>query len=448
MSRPRRLRVALFTLGVLSVVLGASASAQAASPWSITNLNLGENETVFGLSCEASGFCIGVGGEAVLIQSTSPTGGVGAWTIGHVTPAEGLQGNLRDVSCPSPSLCVAVDYSGGVWTTTDPKAGPGSWQATKIPKTKSLFDVSCPSPTECVLVGAAGLVATSSNPTGGGAWQVFHLSEEQPLRALACAGTLCVAGDYEGGVWTTTAPAGGPAAWISAGRPGGESPSLGLTCQSETLCLVGQAGNLLVANNPTGGTSTWVSTPLARRFQIFAASCPNAGLCVLSSNNGEVYASTNPLGGASTWRTEYLIGGDTNAMFGLSCPTENLCVAAGEYGQMLTTTNPRATGLPEPPPPPSPSPPPPPTTLLLHQPRKTIRLGVRTPPPTVSFRFGAQGEATSYRCRIDGNLSGACSSTKRYRVGAGRHTFRVSASGPGGTGNTVAYSFRVIPAKR
>ena len=446
MSRVRRLRASLVTIAVLAALLGATASAQAASPWTITNLNLGENETIFGLSCEASGFCVGVGGEAVLIQSTSPTGGAGAWTIGHVTPAEGLQGNLRDVSCPSPSLCVAVDYSGGVWTTTDPRAGPGSWQPTKIPKAKSLFDVSCPTSSQCIVVGAAGLVATTSNPTGGGGWHLFHLSEEQPLRSLACAGALCVAGDYEGGVWTTTDAAGGPAAWISAGRPGGESPSLGLTCQSEALCLVGQAGTLLVSSNPTAGTSAWVPTPLARRFQIFAASCPSAGLCALSSNNGEVYVSTNPLGGAPTWRTEYLIGGDTNAMFGLSCPTENLCVAAGKFGQMLTTTNPRATGLPESAPPP-PTPPLPPTTLLLQAPRKTIRLGARTPLPMVNFRFGAQGEATSYSCRMDGNLAGRCNAMKSYRVGAGRHTFRVIASGPGGTGNTVAYRFRIIRAK-
>ena len=80
-SRARRLGAALALVGVLSALLGA-AGAQAASPWTLTNLNLGENETIFGLSCEASGFCVGVGEEAVVIQSTSPTGGAGAWTIG------------------------------------------------------------------------------------------------------------------------------------------------------------------------------------------------------------------------------------------------------------------------------------------------------------------------------------------------------------------------------
>jgi hypothetical protein len=156
-----------------------------------------------------------------------------------------------------------------------------------------------------------------------------------------------------------------------------------------------------------------------------------------------VTASTNPLGGSSTWLTEQLIGGDTNAMFGLSCPTEALCVAAGKYGQLLTTTNPRATGLPEPPPPASvPSP----TTILQHHPKKRIRLGLRTPAPTVAFGFSAQGEAGSFSCRLDSRPFSACTSPRRYRVGVGPHVFRVRAAGPGGTGPAVGYGFRVSRA--
>jgi len=161
-------RLALI-LAVLAASLGAfgAASAQAASPWTLTNLNLGDGETIFGLTCEPSGFCIGVGQEGVVIQSTAPTAGAGAWTVGHISPAENLNANLRGISCPSPTLCVAVDFSGGVWTTTDPGAGAASWAPTRIPKAKSLFAVTCQSTTACTLVGAGGLVVNSSNPTGG-----------------------------------------------------------------------------------------------------------------------------------------------------------------------------------------------------------------------------------------------------------------------------------------
>jgi hypothetical protein len=443
MTAVSRLRRRLLPCAVAAIwALFAAASAQA-SPWTITELHLGENETVFAMNCEANGFCIGVGQEGVVIQSSAPTAGGVAWSIGHLTLGEGLRGNLRGISCPSSNLCVAADYSGGVWTTTNPAGGAGAWQPTKIPKAKSIFDVACTSTSQCVLVGSNGLIVTSSNPTGGtAAWNVTHISEQPPLRAIACSGSLCVAGDFEGGIWTTTAPGSGAGGWTGAGQPAGENAALGLTCQSEVLCLAGNSGSVLTSTNPTGGTAAWVVAPLSRRFQILAASCPSASLCVLSSNNGEVFASTNPLGGSSTWLTEHLIGGVTNAMFGLSCPTTTLCVAGGKYGQLLTTTNPAATGLPEPPPPT------PPNTVLLHKPRKTIRLGVRTPAPTVAFRFGAEGEATYYRCRIDSKPGALCSSPRKFRLGTGSHVFRVRAFGPGGPDATLlTYRFRVVRAK-
>ncbi len=103
-----------------------------------------------------------------MIQSTAPTAGASAWTVGHVSLGENLNGNLRGISCPTSTLCVAVDFSGGVWTTTNPALGPSSWVPAKIPKAKSLFGISCTSEAFCVLVGSGGLIFTSTNPTGGG----------------------------------------------------------------------------------------------------------------------------------------------------------------------------------------------------------------------------------------------------------------------------------------
>jgi hypothetical protein len=158
---------------------------------------------------------------------------------------------------------------------------------------------------------------------------------------------------------------------------------------------------------------------------------------VLASNNGEVTATTNPLGGSAAWLTEHLIRGVTNALFGLSCPTETLCVAGGKFGQLLTTTDPAATGQPPPPPPPG--------TRLLGRRRRLIRLRVHQAAPTVSIRFGAIGTAAFYRCRIDSRPSGLCSSPRRFRVGIGRHVFRVRAFGAGGGDPTPAiFRFRVV----
>jgi hypothetical protein len=164
---------------------------------------------------------------------------------------------------------------------------------------------------------------------------------------------------------------------------------------------------------------------------------------VLASNNGEVTATTNPLGGSAAWLTEHLIRGITNALFGLSCPTEALCVAGGKFGQLLTTTDPAATGQPLPPPPP-----PPPGTRLLAPRRRLIRLRLHQAAPTVSIRFAATGAASFYRCQIDRRPSGLCSSPRRFRVGVGRHVFRVRAFGPGGADPTPAiFRFRVARAR-
>jgi hypothetical protein len=222
-------------------------------------------------------------------------------------------------------------------------------------------------------------------------------------------------------------------------QPAGENPLLGVSCAGTSLCVAGNSGNVLVSTAPAAGPAAWPATPLAARFQILAASCPTTTLCVLSSNNGEVTASTNPTGGSAAWATEHLIRGITNALFGLSCPSEGLCVAGGKFGQLLTTTDPAATGQPVPPPPT------PPNTQLLRHPPHLIRLRPRQAAATVSFRFSARGVATFYRCQLAGRRSGLCRPPRRYRVGVGRHVFRVRAFGPGGGDPTPRiFRFRVI----
>jgi photosystem II stability/assembly factor-like uncharacterized protein len=440
MRAPRSLRFALLA-ACTAVAIWAlpSGSAEAAgSVWAVTNLNLGAQETLFGMSCDATSACVGVGQEGVIVNSSDPTGGAGAWAISHVALGEKLRGNLRGVSCPSVSLCVAVDYSGGVYTTTEPTAGGDAWKPTRIPKSKSLFGVSCASPSQCVLVGFEGEVVTSSNPTGGaGAWTITHLAEPLALHSVICTGgPFCLAGDTAGNLITTTDPAGGPTAWTLTAQPAGENPLLGVSCVGTSLCVAGNSGNVLVSTAP--GTAAWPATPLPARFQILGASCPSATLCVLSSNNGEVTASTNPTAGSTAWATEHLIRGITNALFGLSCPTEGLCVAGGKFGQLVTTTDPAATGQPIPPPPA------PPNTQLRRRPRHLIWLRPRQAAPTVSFRFAARGVATFYRCQLDSRRSGLCRSPRHFRVGVGRHVFRVRAFGPGGGDPTpTIFRFRV-----
>src|SRR4029077_12571759 len=125
--RIRAMRRLSLILAVLALFGALGASSAQASPWTLTTLGLGDGETIFGMHCDQNGYCIGVGQEGVVIQSSAPTAGAGAWAIAHVTPTEGLAANLRGISCPTAALCVAVDFSGGVWTTRTAGLGASSW---------------------------------------------------------------------------------------------------------------------------------------------------------------------------------------------------------------------------------------------------------------------------------------------------------------------------------
>ncbi len=96
----------------------------------------------------------------------------------------------------------------------------------------------------------------------------------------------------------------------------------------------------------------------------------------------------------------------------------------------------------------TPSPPPrPPVARLLGRRRHTIRIGAHERTAKVSFRFAASGIATAFRCKLDRRPLKSCRSPKSYRVGVGKHVFRVRAVGPTGIGGPAA-SFHFSVARR
>jgi Ca2+-binding RTX toxin-like protein len=102
-------------------------------------------------------------------------------------------------------------------------------------------------------------------------------------------------------------------------------------------------------------------------------------------------------------------------------------------------------------PPPGASPPPPappldrapPRTKLLHRPASSLFTGGKR--RRVSFAFASSEAGSSFRCRLDGAPYAACRSPRSYRVGLGRHSFRVYAVDPAGNRDSspVRIAFRV-----
>jgi hypothetical protein len=457
---------AAVALAALAAVASPGASA---STWSALRLP-GSAGKVFllGASCPSSSFCVAVGTNNLIASSTNPGGGAAAWDVVYAGegpwdntdswPTPEISGRqIQAVSCPSRSLCAAVTDQGNIYSSTQPTGPASAWKVTQIDgngRNTHLEGVSCPTASLCVAVTGgrndSGRVLTSTDPTGGpGAWQQTQLDETLDLRAVSCGSpTLCVAVGDEGRIVYSTNPRGGAAAWDVIGAPAGPGSLRAISCVLAALCVSGnKSGNLLSSSHPAAGLSSWKEVAGGGSVQITGVSCPSASQCLVVDNNGDVITSTNPTGGAGAWTFDNLLPfteAEGNALFGASCPSSTLCVLTGARGQIFSSDAPFATD-------PGPS-----RRGRARRPRRPrVKIaGVRLPfrnqlrrgRGRVLIRFYARGRVRRFMCRFDhrGPFR-RCRSPKRYRVGVGRHVFRVRAIGVTGLRGPVTRERIVIP---
>jgi hypothetical protein len=438
---------------------GAFAGPAGASTWTGVQLP-GVSGTVFGLSCPSASLCVASAGGNAIASSTNPSGGAAAWRVAYPGAGPGLpnQHEIRGISCPSPQLCVAVSFEGLIYTSTDPgSGGAGSWSIIEMDPdgpNAHLYGVSCPTSSFCVAVGGRGEIFTSTNPTGGAAaWSKTQLAGPLELRGVSCPSpSLCVAvgddGDNirpaptdRGEVLSSTDPLSG--VWQQAQVSGVPGNLYGVSCPLPALCVTGDAlGNLLVATSPAAGALAWDVIDGGGSVQITAVDCLSGSRCIAVDNNGHVLTSSDPTGGSGAWSFVNVIpyvggaaneGGAGNAMFALSCSSPSLCAMGGAAGQVFTSGDPFAES--------SPSAkekrhkkkrgrgPKRPRTTLGQHPFPTVELDGRK--LTVRFGFFATNRAPvrGFVCKIDSRPLRRCHSPKSYRVGVGKHHFRVRAIG-------------------
>ncbi len=447
---------AVSSLAVLLCCLAVGSAS--ASTWTGSQLT-GEaaKVTMFGMSCPSASLCVAVGGNNTVATSTNPTGALASWDVAYVgagvvpTPPNGSFAGrqIRGVSCPSASLCIAVTYEGLIYSSTNPTGGAGAWNTVDLdgrgPNTH-MYGISCPTASFCAASAGRGKVVTSTNPTGEASdWTVTQLDHSVELRGVSCSSAAqCVAvgddGDpltYDSEIVSSTNPLAG--VWQSVQLSSGHGSLYGVSCPSAALCVTGDLlGNALVSTNPTGGAPAWNTTDGGGSVQITAASCVSPVRCVLVDNNSDVLTSTNPTGGPGAWTFTNVLpypGVDqtaANAMFGVSCPSTSLCAAAVNRGQIFTSDNPFEASA---------APikkkgkkkhrkrPKRPRTTIAAQPPiaiETNRHKVR-----VLFRFFARHhvQVRGFACKLDRRPLKRCHSPKHYRVGVGKHVFRVRAIG-------------------
>jgi hypothetical protein len=246
------------------------------------------------------------------------------------------------------ALCAAVApvADGSEWRTAQL---PG--EAAKVP----IFGISCPSTRLCVAVGGNNTVASSTNPTGGApAWQVVYAGKGavptgpnasigyRQVRGISCPSPgLCVAGTFEGDIYTATEPTGEASGWtvtdIDEGGP--NTHIYGVSCPTPALCVaVAGGGKIVTSTNPTGGSSAWTTTQLLASLELRGVSCASPSFCVAVGNEGLILSSTSPTGGAGAW-TQVLPAVGNGNLFGISCAAP-LCVTGNTGGNLITSVNP------------------------------------------------------------------------------------------------------------
>ena len=301
------MRTAVLVAAVLILAgCGTSSSAGTSSPsWSRpTQIEHGQYQSVYAVSCPVTGFCKAVdenggiltlrgghwltpamvaSGTLTSVSCSSMTfcialsvGGTAATFQGRQWAGQvvvGPQSNQYSLSCSGPSQCVAVNFEGlgftldgNMWSPPMPVAGTGS--------TSRYNDVSCASKSFCMAVGAVGTVGQVST-FNGSAWSVQSDSPTQPLLSVSCPTTtfcngLSAKGSlvFSGGKWSKPIDS-----------------YLSISCMSANFCM---------AVGLSGAASSWSDGHWSNPVQVMhdgysassSVSCASPRFCVMVNSKG------------------------------------------------------------------------------------------------------------------------------------------------------------------
>jgi hypothetical protein len=185
------------------------------------------------------------------------------------------------------------------------------------------------------LAAISPALATADNPIAFSSAQ--SIESGRANLTLSCPSiTLCVAGDSNGYILSSTAPATPSTVWGAVEISPAASSIEGVSCPNASFCVaVTQAGDAYTSTSPAStNPASWTEQPnVAAGSSLAAVSCPSASVCVAVGNDG-AYISTNA--GASWPAVSSLASAPGFA--NVACPTIDLCVLVGEH-ETATLTN-------------------------------------------------------------------------------------------------------------
>jgi hypothetical protein len=266
--------------------------------WSTTKLG----ETLASVTCPSVGLCVAIDEHGGLATSTDPTGGAASW---HNTA---LRAKIAALSCPSASFCLAVDRTDRLLTSLDPGGGTHAWtkHTPAVPGLQvcgvgcntetPVAAVSCASRALCAIAGTGG-VAISTKPTGSTrTWTFRHIVDPiEGVVSISCPSKrLCVATDELHGLLSSSDPGNPRSLWM----PVPSTASL-VRCPAVSLCLAPDDGGIVTSTAPAGGRGAWIepqidppSPPADAINSIEDVSCPTTAFCVAVDNSGRVLIGT------------------------------------------------------------------------------------------------------------------------------------------------------------
>ncbi|HTW06391.1 MAG TPA: hypothetical protein VME46_02710 [Acidimicrobiales bacterium] len=269
---------------------------------------------------------------------------------------------------PAPSLAASTSH-------TPYTAESFRWSApvTLTPSSDFMqgMGISCPTTRLCVVVGepdqnpAVVAISTdpfSSKPTWVTSSVDYHgidmSAYNEELFGLSCPSTtLCVAGDGEGNIVTSTGPTARSASkWTvtqvlqADGAPAdGGGPINSVSCPSPKVCVATGGDSILTSADPGSTSPTWTVTQMYG-LGGGTVSCPSTSLCVAVGENppgdppgiiaGAIMAfdasSGTPVDTATT-----IVPNNGLVPDAVSCPTTTWCLANVANHQEALTFSPR-----------------------------------------------------------------------------------------------------------
>jgi hypothetical protein len=373
--------------GVISAVVIALSSlaiaigpAGATSPWSVVpSPNHGADQVAFnGISCTSRSFCIGVGSDYGL-TSAQPLLAAWSGTAWHrISNAPLATGDtLQGISCVATSWCMAVGYN-----STSQKGFAESWNGKSwvvvMPKSPTggtlnyvtLSGVSCLSRTWCVAVGSYAFVGTEQSNAliewwNGAKWSLLSAAKNPTLTvglsSVSCTSTkFCAADGY------ATLPGIVPmpnknhvelwngSAWSNSPTPNRavfNNDLHSVSCTSATSCVA--VGDSFASNtDPTYKDSTAVmdwngskwsfaASPNIGNFDtLLGVSCTASRACIAVGNDGPQtgYRTLIEWSSGGKWG---LVGspdgaGTSSGLGSVSC-LPGWCLAVGSTGSTSTS---------------------------------------------------------------------------------------------------------------